>query len=110
MQAIRVVVLGVGAGGVPIRKLLLAAGVGVVMGINGHGFLSSADPRLDEARRWLATNTNKEGRVGTLADAMDGADVLIGVSGSNLVTEEHLKVMAANSIVFALANPDPEVD
>ena len=110
MKDIRVVVLGVGAAGVAISKLLLAEGVGDIIGINRHGIISKDDARLDDARRWLATNTNKEGRVGTLADAMDGADVLIGVSGSNLVTEEHLKVMAANSIVFALANPDPEVD
>ena len=110
MKDIRVVMLGVGAAGVAISKLLLAEGVGDIIGINRHGIISSDDARLDDARRWLATNTNKEGRVGTLADAMDGADVLIGVSGSNLVTEEHLKVMAANSIVFALANPDPEVD
>ena len=110
MKDIRVVILGVGAAGVAISKLLLAEGVGDIIGINRHGIISKDDGRLDDARRWLATNTNKEGRVGTLADAMDGADVLIGVSGSNLVTEEHLKVMAANSIVFALANPDPEVD
>jgi malate dehydrogenase (oxaloacetate-decarboxylating) len=110
MKDIRVVMLGVGAAGVAISKLLLAEGVGDIIGINRHGIISKDDARLDDARRWLATNTNKEGRVGTLADAMDGADVLIGVSGSNLVTEEHLKVMAANSIVFALANPDPEVD
>ena len=110
MKDIRVVTLGVGAAGVAISKLLLAEGVGDIIGINRHGIISKDDARLDDVRRWLATNTNKEGRVGTLADAMDGADVLIGVSGSNLVTEEHLKVMAANSIVFALANPDPEVD
>jgi malate dehydrogenase (oxaloacetate-decarboxylating) len=110
MKDIRVVMLGVGAAGVAISKLLLAEGVGDIIGINRHGIISKDDARLDDVRRWLATNTNKEGRVGTLADAMDGADVLIGVSGSNLVTEEHLKVMAANSIVFALANPDPEVD
>ena len=110
MKDIRVVILGVGAAGVAISKLLLAEGVGDIIGINRHGIISKDDARLDDVRRWLATNTNKEGRVGTLADAMDGADVLIGVSGSNLVTEEHLKVMAANSIVFALANPDPEVD
>jgi len=110
MKDIRVVVLGVGAAGVAISKLLLAEGVGDIIGINRHGIIDKNDARLDDARQWLASNTNKEGRVGSLADAMDGADVLIGVSGSNLVSESHLKAMAPDSIVFALANPDPEVD
>jgi len=110
MKDIRVVVLGVGAAGVAITKLLLAEGVGDVIGVNRNGILSEDDPRLDEPRRWLAANTNTEKKTGALADAMAGADVLIGVSGPNLVTEEHLKALARESIVFALANPDPEVD
>ena len=110
MKDIRVVVLGVGAAGAAISKLLLAEGVGDVIGINRNGILSEDDPRLDDARRWLAEHTNVEKRTGSLADAIAGADVLIGVSGPNLVTEEHLKALAPDSIVFALANPDPEVD
>jgi len=100
MADIRVVVLGVGAAGVAISKLLLIEGVGDIIGVN----------RLDDARRWLAENTNNEKRTGSLADALVGADVLIGVSGPNLVTEEHLKAMAKDSIIFALSNPDPEID
>ncbi len=110
MKDIRVVVLGVGAAGVAISKLLLAEGVGDIIGVNRRGILSEDDPRLDEPRRWLAAHTNKGKRTGDLADAMTGADVLIGVSGPNLVTEEHLKLLAPDSIVFALANPEPEVD
>jgi malate dehydrogenase (oxaloacetate-decarboxylating) len=110
LKDIHVVVLGVGAAGVAISKLLLAEGVGDIVGINHNGILVEGDTRLDSARQWLAANTNSQKRSGTLADAMAGADVLIGVSGSNLVTEEHLKLMAKDSIVFALANPDPEVD
>jgi malate dehydrogenase (oxaloacetate-decarboxylating) len=110
MGDISVVVLGVGAAGVAIAKLLLAEGVGDIIGVNRHGILSEADPELDDARRWLAAHTNREKKTGSLADAMAGADVLIGVSGPNLVTEEHLKLLAPDSIVFALANPDPEVD
>ncbi len=110
MSDVNVVVLGVGAAGVAISKLLLAEGVGDVIGCNRNGIIDSDDERLDGARRWLASHTNKSGRKGSLADAMRGADVLIGVSGPNLVSEEHLKSMAPRSIVFALANPDPEVD
>jgi len=104
------VVLGVGAAGVAISKLLLAEGVGDIIGINRNGIISEEDPRLDKDRRWLAAHTNKGKRTGSFADAMVGADVFIGVSGSNLVSEDNLKVMAKDSIVFALANPDPEVD
>jgi len=110
MKDVKVVILGVGAAGVAIAKLLLAEGVGDIIGINRHGILSSDDDRLDVDRKWLADNTNKTKMTGSFADAMVGADVFIGVSGSNLVNEEHLKVMAKDSIVFALANPDPEVD
>jgi malate dehydrogenase (oxaloacetate-decarboxylating) len=110
MKDVRVVVLGVGAAGVAISKLLLKEGVGDVIGVNRGGIISAADARLDSERRWLASHTNNEQRSGSLSDAMDGADVFIGVSGSNLVTEDHLKVMAERSVVFALANPDPEVD
>jgi malate dehydrogenase (oxaloacetate-decarboxylating) len=110
MKDIRVVVLGVGAAGVAISKLLLAEGVGDIIGVNRNGILNEDDARLDEPRRWLAAHTNAEKRTGDLTEAMTGADVLIGVSGPNLVTEEHLKVLAPRAIVFALANPDPEVD
>jgi malate dehydrogenase (oxaloacetate-decarboxylating) len=107
---VRVVVLGVGAAGVAISKLLLKEGVGDVIGVNRGGIISADDENLDAERRWLATHTNKDNRSGSLSDAMFDADVLIGVSGPNLVTEDQLKVMASDSIVFALANPDPEVD
>jgi malate dehydrogenase (oxaloacetate-decarboxylating) len=110
MKDVRVVVLGVGAAGVAISKLLLKEGVGDVIGVNRSGIIDESDTRLDVDRRWLAANTNKEKRKGSLSDAMTDADVFIGVSGSNLVSEEQLKLMADNSIVFALANPDPEVD
>jgi malate dehydrogenase (oxaloacetate-decarboxylating) len=110
MKDIRVAVLGVGAAGVAITKLLLAEGVGDVIGVNRHGILDQNDPTLDDPRRWIAANTNVERRSGDLTDAMAGADVFIGVSGPNLVSEEQLKVMATDSIVFALANPDPEID
>ena len=110
MKDIRVVVLGVGAAGVAISKLLLTEGVGDIIGVNRNGILNPDDDRLDEDRRWLAAHTNFAKKTGGLREAMTGADVLIGVSGPHLVGEEDLKVMAPKSIVFALANPDPEVD
>jgi malate dehydrogenase (oxaloacetate-decarboxylating) len=110
MKDLRVVVLGVGAAGVAISKLLLAEGVGDIIGCNRNGILDPSDDRLDAPRRWLAGNTNKSQLTGVLSDAMKGADVLIGVSGPDLVTEDQLKMMAPKSIVFALANPNPEVD
>jgi malate dehydrogenase (oxaloacetate-decarboxylating) len=110
MKDVRVVVLGPGAAGVAISKLLLAESVGDVIAVNRRGILAENDAQLDEPRRWLAAHTNVEKRTGSLEDAMAGADVLIGVSGPNVVGEEHLKVMAKDSIVFALANPNPEVD
>lgn len=110
MSDIRVVILGVGAAGVAISKLLLTVGVGDIIGVNRSGILDESDERLDEDRRWIAQHTNKERRRGTLSDAMMGADVFIGVSGPDLVGEEHIKVMAKDSIIFALANPDPEID
>lgn len=110
MKDLRVAVLGVGAAGVAISKLLLAEGIGDIIGCNRGGIIDPSDERLDEPRRWLAENTNRGRITGSLANALDGADVLIGVSGPDLVTEEHLASMAPKSIVFALANPDPEID
>ena len=110
MKDVRVVMLGVGAAGVAISKLLMAEGVGDIVGVNRHGILDETDPRLDDERRWLAAHTNHDRRRGDLTEALRDADVFVGVSGPNLVSEEQLTVMAPNSIVFALANPDPEID
>jgi malate dehydrogenase (oxaloacetate-decarboxylating) len=110
MSDIRVVVLGVGAAGVAISKLLLTVGVSDIIGVNRAGILDELDPKLDEERRWLAEHTNLEKRTGSLSDAMMGADVFIGVSGPNVVEEAHIKLMAKDSIIFALANPVPEID
>src|SRR5580658_6964231 len=110
MSDIRVVVLGVGAAGVAISKLLLTVGVSDIIGVNRAGILDELDPKLDEERRWLAEHTNLEKRTGSLSDAMMGADVFIGVSGPNVVEEAHIKLMAKDSIIFALATPVPEID
>jgi malate dehydrogenase (oxaloacetate-decarboxylating) len=72
--------------------------------------LDESDESLDRDRRALAQSTNRVNRKGSLSDALVGADVFIGVSGPNVVTEEQIKEMAKDSIIFALANPDPEID
>ncbi len=110
LKDVRVALLGVGAAGVAIAKLLMAEGVGDIIGVNSRGILDVNDPQLDADRLWLAQLTNKENRRGTIEDALNGADVFIGVSGPNLITEEHIARMAPDSIVFALANPAPEID
>jgi malate dehydrogenase (oxaloacetate-decarboxylating) len=110
MKDVRVVVLGIGAAGLAISRLLIAEGVGDIIGVNRAGIISRHDDIVDSDRQWFADHSNAEQRVGGIAEAMVNADVFIGVSASNLVSEEHLKVMAPKSIVFALANPDPEID
>jgi malate dehydrogenase (oxaloacetate-decarboxylating) len=107
---VRVALLGVGAAGVAIAKLLLAEGVGDVIGVNSRGILEDDDPQLDDNRRWLAENTNKEKRRGKIGDALRGADVFIGVSGPDLITEDEIAAMAPDAIIFALANPKPEIE
>ena len=107
---VRVALMGVGAAGVAIAKLLMAEGVGDIVGVNSRGILDENDPSLDADRRWLAESTNKDKLRGDIGDALKGADVFIGVSGPNLVTEEQIAAMAPDAIVFALANPAPEID
>ncbi|MDA8291175.1 MAG: NAD-dependent malic enzyme [Actinomycetota bacterium] len=110
MHDVRVVILGVGAAGAAITKLLLREGVGDVVAVDRPGILTADTPGLDEVRREVVSHTNVDGRRGGLDEAIAGADALIGVSGPNLVTEVQLRTLARDSIVFALANPDPEID
>jgi malate dehydrogenase (oxaloacetate-decarboxylating) len=106
---LRVVLLGVGAAGVATTRLLLAAGVGDLIAVDRPGILHSDLAWLDPDRRWVAEHTNAERRAGSLEDALRGADVLIGVSGPRLVRPEWLRKMRRDAVVFALANPVPEV-
>ncbi|MDK1473832.1 NAD-dependent malic enzyme [Streptomyces sp. 549] len=113
--AVRVVMSGAGAAGTAILKLLMAAGVkhAVVADIHGVVHAERADLAGDgngSALRWIADNTNPEGVTGTLKQAVAGADVFIGVSAPNVLDAEDVASMAEGAIVFALANPDPEVD
>jgi malate dehydrogenase (oxaloacetate-decarboxylating) len=110
LRDVRVVLTGVGAAGTAIIRLLLREGVGDVLAVDRAGILHPDLPELDESWRWVAEHTNRERRDGRLRDALAGADVFIGVSAPNILTGDDLKQMNAGGIVFALANPDPEVD
>src|SRR6476659_6836584 len=107
---VRVVVSGVGAAGRAIIQLLHHQGFTDIIGCDRHGAIRPDNPNLDEYRRWIADTTNPRGAQGTLAEMLVDADVFIGVSAPNLLTGDDIAKMASDAIVFALANPDPEVD
>ena len=106
---VTVAMCGAGAAGVAIAKLLMREGVGDIIVADRHGILTDARA-LDGSKAWLAEHTNAEGRTGELTDAVGDADVFIGVSGPNVLDADAIATMAKDPIVFALANPDPEVD
>jgi malate dehydrogenase (oxaloacetate-decarboxylating) len=111
MKNIRVVVCGAGAAGQAIVKLLQAVGVGPIVVCDRQGALDRNRKTCGNAvKEWLVANTNPEQISGTIGDAMKGADVFIGVASANLITADDIKCMAPQPIVFALANPDPEID
>jgi malate dehydrogenase (oxaloacetate-decarboxylating) len=105
---LRVVISGAGAAGVACARILLAAGIGDVVVADSRGVLHPDRTDLTAVKTELAAATNRSGRRGLLADALAGADVFLGVS-SGRVPEEAVAAMAPDAIVFALANPDPEV-
>lgn len=100
---------GAGAAGVAIANLLLNAGIKDVILCNSRGIIEPDDESLDPIRRDLAAKTNKNKKKGSLADAMKGADIFIGVSGPDIVSQEMVESMNDDSIAFAMANPVPEV-
>jgi malate dehydrogenase (oxaloacetate-decarboxylating) len=106
---LRAVVSGAGAAGVAVTTILREAGIGEISVADRGGVLHENRDDLTSVKRHLASVTNDEGRSGSLVDALRGADVFIGVSGGT-VPEEAVASMAGDAIVFALANPTPEVD
>ncbi|SDF39810.1 malate dehydrogenase (oxaloacetate-decarboxylating) [Blastococcus aurantiacus] len=106
---LRVVVSGAGAAGVACTKILLEAGVGELAVADSRGLLHAGRGDLTASKQWLVDNTNRAGHAGTMADALAGADVYLGLSGGT-VPESAIAAMAEDSIVFSLANPIPEVD
>lgn len=105
----KIVVCGIGAAGTACTKMLLAGGARNIIGVDRPGILSADQVYDNEMWQWYAHNTNAERRQGKLAEALKGADVFIGVSAGGLLIREHVASMAPEPIVFAMANPEPEI-
>jgi malate dehydrogenase (oxaloacetate-decarboxylating) len=109
MDELRVVLVGVGAAGVAVSRLLLEAGVTDIIGCDRNGALYAGKRGLTGIKKWYAKHTNPDGFRGTAEEALRGADVFIGVSGPGAVSVDAVRSMADDAIVFAMANPIPEV-
>lgn len=110
IETAKIVINGPGAAGIAICKFLLELGATNIKMVGRHGILVAGDKTLSPAKQEVAKLTNKEKQKGSLTDALKGADVLIGVSVANCVTQDMIKGMAKNSIVFVCANPVPEIN
>lgn len=100
---------GAGAAGIAIAKLLISQGIKSVIMCDSKGIICKGDEKRNAAKQAIAEFTNPERKTGTLADAMQGADIFIGVSAPGIVTEEMVASMAKNPIVLPMANPVPEI-
>jgi len=109
MQDLTVVVAGSGAAGTATMKMLLAKGVRDVIPVDRSGAINRQDQYDNSHWTWLAEHTNRENRRGSLSEVLRGADVFIGVSAPNILRPEDLQRMARDPIVFAMANPTPEI-
>jgi malate dehydrogenase (oxaloacetate-decarboxylating) len=107
---VRVALAGAGASATAVARLLKAEGVKDIIAVDRSGIIGPDRNGLDKNKQWFVEVGNREGRTGALLDALDGADVFLGLSGPNLFPAAELERMAPDAIVFALANPTPEVD
>ena len=105
----RVVINGAGSAGVAITKLLLTYGFSHVTMCDINGIISQSSPNLNWMQKQMAEVTNLDGKTGTLADALKGADIFVGVSAPNIVTQDMVASMNKDAILFAMANPVPEI-
>src|SRR4029079_13668104 len=108
LRELRAVVAGAGASGVAVARILLDAGIGDIVACDSKGIVHQGRDDLNPAKRALAEDSNRRGLTGTTADAMRGADVFIGLSGSPMA-EEPFATLAPGAIILALSNPDPEI-
>lgn len=109
-ENLKTVINGAGAAGIAIAKFLLAFGVRDITMCNSKGIICEGDERLNPAQAEIATITNRAHLKGTVADALKGADLLIGVSGPNCITKDMVRSMASDPILFTCANPVPEIN
>jgi malate dehydrogenase (oxaloacetate-decarboxylating) len=106
---LRIVINGAGAAGVAVAKLLDAVGAGDVVVCDRKGAIRRDRPGMDVSKRALAEMTNRENKAGILAEILPGADVFIGLSAPGTLTPEMIRTMAPHPMIFALANPTPEI-
>jgi malate dehydrogenase (oxaloacetate-decarboxylating) len=110
LRKVRVVVTGVGAAGTATIKILQASGARDIVGVDEFGIIHKTRTQgMDFMKRWVAESTNPRQLTGTLADAVKGADVFIGLSVPGILAVKDLKRMGRDPIVFAMANPNPEI-
>jgi malate dehydrogenase (oxaloacetate-decarboxylating) len=110
LSTVKIVLSGVGAAGNAIARLLTLNGASNIIGFNVNGVIHSGLTSEDSMQQWFIDHSNPENFKGNISEAMVGADVFIGVSAPNVLKESDVASMAKGSIVFALANPDPEID
>jgi len=101
---------GAGAAGTAVARLLVLSGATNIIAFDKDGVICKDSQAEDEMRAWFIENSNRENFKGSIHEAMQGADIFIGVSAPGVLTEDDMKVMNKGAIVFALANPDPEID
>jgi malate dehydrogenase (oxaloacetate-decarboxylating) len=110
LKSVKIVLSGVGAAGNAIARLLTLNGASNIIGFNINGVIHSQMQSDDAMQQWFIEHSNPQNFKGSIGEAMASADVFIGVSAPNVLTEADVASMAKGSIVFALANPDPEID
>ena len=115
LEDLDVLIIGLGAAGIAVAKILLAAGVSKIIGADSRGVVhvhreDYLDGSMNSVKRWFAEVSNPDCRAGTPADVIDGTDLLIGVSGARALPAEALARMNDDAMVFAMANPNPEVN
>ncbi|PLS04796.1 NAD-dependent malic enzyme [Neobacillus cucumis] len=109
LKELKIVINGAGASGIAIARILLAAGAEHIVLCDINGAIVAGDPTINDAQKEIAKLTNQEFETGNLQDIIQNKDVFIGVSVENVLTKEMVQTMNQNNIIFALANPTPEI-